>query len=262
MMSSVGLFYLSLLTFQRLAGVLLHAGHPLPLVATAGFGMVSLSSGISQALAPVVAAELLDHHRLKLVPEDFARSSLLTVASFAALERNFFQTALPSSIITRGVYARRGGAVVATSEVATKVQRKWIQRMGKLHGCHHCGYRPLLNLQGRVKYIADHMPPTNRVHMEGKKMWRKMFKMTNIKQMLYPQCGKCCSIQASAARDLAHKPIFHFALRSWHFAPALALFLASQEEVREAARPAVKYVVRALDPAVVSVVDFVNDAFR
>ena len=29
--------------------------------------------------------------------------------------------------------------------------------VGKLHGCHHCGYRPLLNLQGRVKYIADHM---------------------------------------------------------------------------------------------------------
>jgi len=258
MISATGLFYLSLLTFQRLSGVFLHAGHPLPLVASSGFVGVALSSTLSQLLAPALTSELMGLRSRLVRKEEVVGPSLLSLPLFAGLERNFFRTALPSSIISTGVYARRGGGVPATSEVATQAQRKWIQRMGRLHGCHHCGYRPLVNFSGRVKYIADHMPPTNRVYIESKKMWRKVLNLTKMKQMLYPQCGKCCSIQASAARANAHKPIFHTALRSWHFVPLLAILIIDQEEVQEALSPLIDTIAQKTAPVLDPLVTLVN----
>lgn len=260
--STVGLFYLSLLTFQRFMGLVLHAGHPLPLVATAGFGAVFMSNGISQSLGPGLASALLDVKSRHLEKDELMRKTLLGTLSFAGLERNLFKTALPSSIITKGVYARPGGSVRATGDAATQAQRKWIQRMGKLHGCHHCGFRPVLDLAGRHKFIADHMPPTHRVNMVSKSYWRKVLKLPRLKQMLYPQCAKCCGTQASAARLNMHKPIFHSAVRSWHLAPALAILVADQEVIRNFIEPVVDMVNTALDPAVDGVVRFVNDHCR
>jgi len=273
---SVGVFYLSMVCLQHFAGMLtLHAGRPLPTTSLFGLGAVVFSSGISRLWTPALSTSLLhsigdisSHERStrlvkKSKAEDFLLDATLGVACFTALERNFFRTAVPSSILSKGVYARWGGSVLATSEAATQGQKKMIQLLGRRHGCHHCGYRPLTNFAGRLKYIADHMPPTNQVYVHGKTWWGKLSKkfLSPIQQQLLPQCRRCCEVQASSARSLVTKPIYHYSFRSWHLAPALALMLSEQEDVKAAIKPLTDSISKKVNPWLSKTIKSFNNMF-
>ncbi len=107
------------------------------------------------------------------------RQLLVGLGVFALLERGFFRTALPSSVIAPGVFAnaltmtRR--SVIATSAIATDSQRQKIQILGKRFGCHQCGSRQFFSRRG---FIADHMPPTKLALEMSQSWWRKLFKIT------------------------------------------------------------------------------------
>lgn len=158
-LSACGVFWASMVTCQHLIGTFgIYASSPLPLVSLAGFGSVATSGTITFALAPLLAAKISDSPGPKqLESNSLVGSVLITTASYAALERNSFRTAFPSELLTIGAYARVRGSIAATTAAAGAGQRRRIQQLGRRFGCHHCGYRPLSNLAGRVKFIADHM---------------------------------------------------------------------------------------------------------
>jgi hypothetical protein len=99
----------------------------------------------------------------------------VSIGFFTLLERNYFKTSIPSSVITIGVHAKHKGSVIATSEVATDRQRKNIQLLGKKYGCHHCSSKQLLS---KKRFIADHMPPTKIAKEMNLEWWRKYFNIT------------------------------------------------------------------------------------
>jgi hypothetical protein len=263
--TSVGIFYLSMLAFQRIVGMMsIHAGSPFPLTVLAGFGAVAMSSSITHIISPSLSNELSSssHHTPRLKVGDVVRNSFVGMACYIALERNAFMTALPSSVLTTGVYARLAGSIRATSEVATQAQRRAVQRFGRMYGCHHCGYRPLADLTGRVKYIADHMPPTHRMHVERQKLWRRLTQFAKNGQRLYPQCNRCMGIQASAVSKNTHKIIYHAGFRSWHLAPGLAIGLTDVPGIKETVQPIVDSLIHIAEPVIGGLVDFINDNFR
>jgi hypothetical protein len=120
------------------------------------------------------------------------RTLLLTALAYTVLESKFFTTAVPSSVITLGVFNKgiieaiiwmvlckqlfvwvgNRGSVEASGAIATESQRRQIQKLGKLHGCHHCSSRQLLS---RSTFIADHMPPTKEALQMNKSFFRKLF---------------------------------------------------------------------------------------
>jgi hypothetical protein len=202
-------FYLITAAFQRAAGALtLHSGRPAlfstavgmlsttaacvlareaqervtgavrsPLVATVPAPPPSLASWLwptSSSLSPKPSTTLrrgrADDH------VDAVRRALLSVGLFALLEQRSFLTALPSSVISLGVYAQRRnmlllaprGSVPATDDVATDKQRRMIQALGRRLGCHHCGSRQLFRggpgEATHALFIADHQPPTKVCH--------------------------------------------------------------------------------------------------
>ena len=151
-------------------------------------------------------------------------------------------TLLPSSILTYGVFARSGpfsifgsyigaGSIVSTAVAATDKERKLIQNVGRLRGCHHCGSRirqfitpkgiPIL---GGMGYISDHMPPTKVANAMSNVWWRKLLNIT-IKQRLYPQCKPCFQLQGEAVRKHIHTVVYHYSLRPCHFAPLVAVYI-------------------------------------
>jgi len=151
---------------------------------------------------------------------------MLGVGIFCMLELQGFKTALPSSIITTGVFARNRGSILATSEVATSAQRVRIQQLGWRHGCHHCGSRQVLSFDRT--FIADHMPPTKFRKEMNAKWWRKLLGL-RISQRLYPQCLDCFSLQGSAVKNFQHLPKYHFSPKLPHLAPAFAIVLSGDE---------------------------------
>lgn len=69
-----------------------------------------------------------------------------------------------------------------------------------------------------------------------------------VSQRLWPQCQSCYSVQGAAVRAWKHLPIYHTALRVHHFAPALAICLEQNDDIRESCdrllEPVVKIVGR------------------
>lgn len=168
---------------------------------------------------------------------------------YVALERRAFRTAIPSSVITTGVFAhtplhwrwsKMKDVVVASSAVATSGERNRIQRLGILHGCHHCGSRQLsigslfrmgLGFAPFSRFIADHMPPTKTVLQMNAARWRAFFNVP-AKQQLLPQCQSCFSIQGLAVKQGQHRIVYHTQFRAWHWAPVLAMALLMNPETR------------------------------
>lgn len=206
--------------------------------------LISSASGAYRAATGRLRRELQEIGKLKpedlphalwssltLTSTDRARQegmyqTLLGSGTYALLERRGFRTSLPSSIITTGVFAhtplhwrwsRRKSVVIATGDAATDVQRRLMQGLGKMHGCHHCGSRQWLS---GARFIADHMPPTKQVAEMNNRLWRRMLGLT-AKQQLLPQCQGCFSVQGMAVKQGVHKVIYHSGLRVWHAAPAL-----------------------------------------
>ena len=162
------------------------------------------------------------------------------------MERRFFRTTFPSSIIARGVYAplhfpffkRNLNQILTYKSIASSSQRHNIQKLGNLYGCHHCGtkvskfsrlyHRISKAVVNKAIYIADHMPPTKMANQMNNMWYRKMFNM-KVVQTLLPQCYKCFQLQGTAAKHGQHRIIYHTQFRSWHLSPIIAYYLAKED---------------------------------
>ena len=169
--------------FQRVATLLpLHSGSILPLKFGFGFISYSLASSLSYLCVDLKLEEIKNPRLLKSkynnhnVEKDFLRKYMIGLGIFCLLERKLFETTLPSNLLNIGVFARKNGSILATSDVATEAQRKLIQQFGNRFGCHHCGNRQMF---ARVKtFIADHQPPTKFVEQFSTTFYSKL---TNTK---------------------------------------------------------------------------------
>jgi hypothetical protein len=244
-----GLFFTSSTILQRLSGSLLvHSGRAYPLTAAWGFictgaSLIVANRGANMAFPQPSSWWGGSRERLQRYSE--LRQTVVGLGLYGMLEMRSFRTAIPSSIISVGVYAhspwiwtqKMPEVISATSEVATSAQRMAVQRLGKLHGCHHCGSRQVFNL-AKLKglpnnFIADHMPPTKYVTEANQRWYRQLLGgLWRKKQQLLPQCQSCFQQQGSAVRQSVHRIVYHSQLRSWHLAPALALVACSNDQVR------------------------------
>ena len=249
-----GLFWTSTAILQRLSGsFMMHSGRSYPITAVwgmmcTGASLIAANRGANEMLAEesFVGGGMLDlwgnHAKNQRLEE--IKQSIIGLGIFGALERRSFRTALPSSIITTGVYAhtpwhwnpKMANVVQATSSIATSGQRGVIQTLGKLHGCHHCGSKQVFNLARGLplNFIADHMPPTKMIKEANSKWFRKSFwGLFKKKQQLLPQCQSCFQIQGNAVRQGLHKLVYHNQFRSWHLAPVVAWGIYQNREVKE-----------------------------
>lgn len=110
----------------------------------------------------------------------------------------------PSSFTQIGSFARLS-IPASSSSYASSLQRKSIERIGRLSGCHTCGSRVLLSTGKSVKFHADHMPPNAVVKQMNDKWFRRLLGIS-ANQRFFPQCTKCSGIQggilASATNEL------------------------------------------------------------
>ena len=136
----------------------------------------SITSYIQRKLVPVNSQSTSRRH---LPRRDMVTVTYLSLISFIALGLKPFSSVLPSSVIMLGSFSKvphypipgMKGSVPVSSEVASNNQRRLIQRLGKLYGCHHCGSKQLFS---KCNFIADHMPPTAQVKIENSKWWRQL----------------------------------------------------------------------------------------
>lgn len=251
------LFWTSTTVLQRVSGsMLMHSGRSFyPLTAAWGLACTGASLLVANRGANLAFPEpskswgdsLLSWlgSKEKMQRYEEIRAALVGVGVYSALERRSFRTAIPSSVISVGVFAhtpwhwtpRMKSVIAATGEVATTSQRSAVQKLGKLHGCHHCGSKQVFNLAKGfpTNFIADHMPPTKYVNEANSQWHRKLFGgMLRKRQQLLPQCQSCYSKQGAAVKRGIHRLIYHSQLRVWHLAPALAMAACSNQGFRAA----------------------------
>jgi hypothetical protein len=211
-----------------------------------GLGVVTTCSVMTHHLNSMIH-ESIYHQQISLQEQKYR--SGLTVLSFALLERHAFQTVFPSSVITIGAYAKRKyfplwarGSVVSTSPTATAPQRYQVNKIGRVHGCHHCGDRQLF---GWKTFIADHMPPTKMANEMNQVFWRRWFGF-RVSQSLYPQCQSCFQLQGNAVRMNRHELIYQMSPRLVHLSPLIAILLSQNQESK-------KFVHRVMERVTVEV---------
>ena len=244
-----GGFWTSSMLLQRASGLIgMHAGRIYPLTAGVGLFLTGFSLLITQyntdGMLRLVARNVPSYLSSSVEPvrgkstgnrlwtwgnhhtHGDAKQAFLSLFLYMLLERRVFRTSLPSSLITTGVYAstpwhwhkRMPFVLAATGDVASAAQRMTIQKMGRIHGCHHCGSRQVLS---SFNFIADHMPPTKQVKDMNARWYRRMSGI-EAQQQLLPQCNTCFTRQGGAVRSGTHALVYHMRLRIWHMAPALA----------------------------------------
>lgn len=125
------------------------------------------------------------------VPTHFIRVCALGLVTFKLLGGRFWSIS-PSSYTSLGSFSRV--SLPATQNYATQIQRKQIERLGSLWGCHTCGHRALFQLRNNVNFHADHIPPISVAKQMNSKLWRRLFHMP-VKHRFYPQCVKCSDKQ-------------------------------------------------------------------
>ena len=224
-------FWSALIVFQRVLGLLpikIHAGLPISVTLPIGIGIVSCSSYIAAQLGDSLTFgdKSSSWKKWRKIPVNKAAVySILTTMCFALIERNFFRTTLPSSIISRGAFANRNGYLLATGVSATAAQRGTIQQFGKKFGCHHCGSRQGILLSRELRtFIADHIPPTKimQLQAESRSLWASIRKkFFREPQKLYPQCQKCFKQQGSHVRLRKNHLIYHAIFRPELLSPVL-----------------------------------------
>ena len=131
-------------SFQRVNGFLtIHTGRSA--LITALFGLFSFTCASVSSLFVAASVERLDdkskYNRSGLfyskMPDDmfakdFIRKFSACFLLFTLLEGRAFHSAIPSSLLSVGSFARtRVGSIVSTSPVATESQRAIIQKLGK-----------------------------------------------------------------------------------------------------------------------------------
>lgn len=171
---------------------------------------------VSRALLPSRQPESTPSTAVGLSHRDLLLSTAGGVVFFKAFGGKF-SSVLPSNILRPGSFARHP-IPVNTASYASSGQKKFMQEIGRRHGCHTCGRK-------RVdKFVADHQPPS------------KLVQDSNVVQAYYPQCSNCSSLQGVAVNKgkLVHVVTHPFALRAYHlFLPiplGLALFKRSVQQ--------------------------------
>lgn len=161
------------------------------------FGFFGLAcSGFFAGHTADVAENLLSVFRTRHLSQERPRQSLnllkfglqsafyssVGIASFYILGGRA-KHLIPSSLFRPGAFAR--GSLPATgTDYASQSQRDKLFRIGRRHGCHHCGKK----LWNSSAMHADHIPPNG---------------LNTIKkqaQSFFPQCLKCSSLQSNAVR--------------------------------------------------------------
>lgn len=90
------------------------------------------------------------------------------------LFEKFFRI-LPSSLYNPGAFSNTTGRLpVQLSQIITSNNRRFIEKMGNIYGCHSCGIK-------NSDFIVDHIPPSSIVRNNLK----------NLQQHVYPQCASC-----------------------------------------------------------------------
>eukprot|EP00605_Chrysophyceae_sp_TOSAG23-4_P000761 GSChrysophyteH1.ASY1.ANO1.850.1 assembled CDS len=251
-----GLFWSSSVLLKRVVGAIgVHAGRSYPFTVCVGLLSTSISTLIAHYNADGIMEipayynvpkiekleQVLGSRSKKWKTPSFwnkseqskvdAKKFYLTLLIFISLERRGFRTALPSSLLTVGAYAPNAlshpftNGVATYHPVATTAQRYTMQRLGSVHGCHHCGNRQTLL---RMPFIADHMPPSKMVQKANKKWYRNLpissLSWPAVKQRLFPQCQSCFSKQGGAVRAGIHTLVYGSPLRSWVLAPSISCY--------------------------------------
>jgi hypothetical protein len=255
-LASASIFWISMLSFQRTFGVFkIHAGLPLAISSTYGAAVVSSSTYICNKFAPICNNLIWGENKVskdQLNSKTVIKNCIISLFFYSLLERNFFLTALPSSIISRGAYARKSGSIIATSETATSFQRAAIQKFGRKYGCHQCGSKINIFSNSVGPYIADHMPPTLFYKQAMSTWWNKLRnKITPIKQRLYPQCQTCFSVQGSNVKSGTHMMVYHSRPRIVHLSPAMSIMLSSFSSS--------KSIIQLLENKVDDMIDLIQD---
>ena len=140
-----GTFYVSTISFQRLAGILsIHSGRSL-VPSVFGFVSVTASSFLSFKVNDTIPA-ICDSPQKYFADLPSAPSqqwvaderSAFSVLVFSILEGKKNMTLVPSSVISVGVHAQHGnflrmfqGSVISTDPTATPKERWTIQKLGK-----------------------------------------------------------------------------------------------------------------------------------
>jgi hypothetical protein len=243
-----GMFWSSNAILQRITGLMrIHTGRAYPLTVLWGCTCTSISmiathynaDGILNHLSENMPKLLSTSQSNQWFPKiwtsnnnintakDDSKKFMMTFIIYSIIERRFFRSFIPSSLLDTGAYKQTLAHITsknikATSAIATPNQRYAMQRLGIVHGCHHCGSRQLI---GSNSFIADHMPPTKHILIDNNKWYRKKIPFKYIfhelKQNLLPQCQKCFSLQGNAVKNNIHYIIYHSPIRAWHFAPAI-----------------------------------------
>jgi hypothetical protein len=129
------------------------------------------------------------------------RICIVGLVCFKVLGGRFWSIA-PSSYTHIGSYAR--GSIAATDQYATPLQRKAIERLGRIYGCHTCGSKPFFH-SAVVNFIGDHQPP-KAVSYQMNQRWFRRILGWKVPFRFYPQCAPCSSKQggilASATVEL------------------------------------------------------------
>ena len=211
------LHVLTIRTSQHLAKALgLHSG--LSLISSILGGAVLSSSFVSSTICMVKVRDFIrQHYELELteiVGIDPAKLFLSTVGNLAMYRIVYdksLQSVLPSHLMVPGSFA--GDRIPLMSEIVSKSQKRYIQGIGALHGCHHCGVK--VN-----HYISDHIPSTKFLP-EISRLLRQsilyggllssIFQRTLLQfmryhpQSLYAQCRPCSYRQGG---HVNHKSFF------------------------------------------------------
>ena len=116
-----------------------------------------------------------------------------------------FWAIAPSSYTNLGSFARFS-IPANSSGYASSAQRRTIERIGRMAGCHTCGSRMLIDRSksSSVNFIADHMPPNAAVKQMNERWFRRMVGRTKS-QSFYPQCVKCSNKQGGILAAAVNK---------------------------------------------------------
>ena len=169
-------FYLLTIVVQRFAGSLsIHSGQPFLVKST--FGILStaacrhLSNRIEDLVLPV-RKPLLPFRMLRCLPHP---EIINFFGVFLFMERKSFHTALPSSLLSKGLHARRNGKLSKIKPAEDEKQRDTIQIYGKSFGCHQCGSKQFF--KNDEDFIADKIPPTCIAEKKNESWWRRALRM-------------------------------------------------------------------------------------
>jgi hypothetical protein len=122
-----------------------------------------------------------------------------------------FDKVAPSDYNRLGVFSRSWASLPASLKYANSGEKKRLNRLGRLCGCHTCGTRL------PASYIADHQPPVKFVKADNAKWWRKALPFLQVTQRFFPQCSSCSTVQSSTVRLGRTKFKYNFlSLRAFH----------------------------------------------